>query len=205
MKRGNTKRKNWVVTNRRERYLLIIMCIALLAYACFRFVITPEMQERILRLMNEQISVSNATVNAYMPQPETLASIETVMIRSLPPNYPLQDTVTAYRALVDDGQMMEEEAEDADGVLEAREQIPTVTVSMNFSETTYEQLETMLQAIEDLNKAIVVNEMNITTNDTQITGALMLSLYQIPTLEEEEETIFVEPYPATFGKPNPFE
>ncbi|QRN86071.1 type II secretion system protein M [Clostridia bacterium] len=255
MNKKNTK-NNWMVTNKRERYLLIIMSIALLAYACFRFVISPQMlkaeslqaelgeleiqiaqaqsvidrseelqeeekelrqsladkytvffkeldQAGILRLVDEKIAQSNATVVSYMPQEEILTTVSDSQAEQMPLTYPLSEIADNYKEIMDEAEISEEEISDAE--MAENELIPSVVVLLSYNQTTYPQLKALLQSIKDLNKAVVVQEMAISGSEGTIVGSAKLAFYKIPALEDFEETYFKEASPVAFGKPNPFE
>lgn len=255
MNTKNTK-NSWMVTNKRERYLLIIMIIALLGYACYRFVIAPQMlrtetlqaelgeleiqieqaqsvidrsaelieeekelresladkytvffkdldQAGILRLVDEKIAQSNATIVSYIPQEEVLTTISNIQESQMPLTYPLKEIADRYKLFMEDGQNPEEEISDVE--IAENELIPSLVVSLSYNQTTYPQFKALLQSIKDLNKAVVVQEMAISGSEATIAGSAKLAFYEVPSLVNDEDTYFNEAAPVAFGKPNPFE
>ncbi len=187
-------------------------------------------QERILYKLDSLIVGSGFSVATYTPTPAVAAPITFPAPQFTPMTYPLLDLASksnlslipsqaaqsgspqpAATAATDNTQPVDPAAEQpaaeqpaADTTQIATEAIPTTDITLTFSQTSFEATMAFVKSLENMDKSVIVRNVDITKVGTAIDGQVVLSMYALPKLDDSDKDLlkFLPVIPQ--GKANPF-
>ncbi len=161
-------------------------------------------QSRLLYKLDTLMLNAGITVSSYIPSPETAAPVPLEQGSFLPVNYPLLDLAKEIQPSLHQQEGLS--AEETNGMDEgASDMIPGADITFVFENSTYESVYAFINAVEMMNKTVRLKNIDITKDETGISGQLIFGFYSLPTLEEKkkDELKFDPVLPK--GKANPFQ
>lgn len=166
---------------------------------------------------------------SYLASPETPSQVLVEKGVYAPPQYPLKDLAAKINPNLlettqdgapptdqpqqappaDQNEQSEEQNEQApvdqgQPAVESTDMVLTTDVSVGFNAATYESIYNFIATVEKMNKTVVLKSLNITRDETGLSGQMIFSFYSLPKLDKEQKDglDYTPTIPA--GKANPF-
>lgn len=171
-------------------------------------------QSRLLNKVDALMISAGLPPAAYIPTPEAPSQVPVEQGAYAPPGYPLKDLTLRINPNLEAGLQTETQgsgapaAEGSSGetaaAVESSDMIPGTDVTVGFKTASYESIVNFISSVEKMNKTVVVKNVDISKDETGLTGQLILSFYSLPKLDPDQKDglDFVPAIPK--GKANPF-
>lgn len=164
-------------------------------------------QERILFKLDTLIQQSGLAVKSYSPGDKTVSSILVPKSKYTYTKYPLLNyAIVTNPSLLDSfdkGQAKINKTGSSSTTL-TEESIAQMQININFNNTSYASIMSFIKNLEDMNKAIVVNEIDIHKGETNLSGRIVITIYSLPKVNENENNELIFSPSTSKGKADPF-
>ena len=176
-------------------------------YAAFFYELN---QERILYQLDILIGQSGFPVVSYVPSQSVVSSIVNPKSQFTYTKYPLLNYALVSNSSlinsVDKGQAVTNPNSSTKAATTLTEEsIPTFDITLNYSSASYSSIISFINKLEAMNKAIIIKKIDIHQAETNLSGQIVISIYSMPKVDENESN-YLKFLPSTGnGKVDPFQ
>lgn len=160
-------------------------------------------QAQILTRMDTLMSETKFAVVSYIPTEIAAVQVpvETGLYEAL--KYPLLNMAKQVNAnITEEKSQTEGETTVTEGELE--DMLPNFEITFSFNDATYSSMYDFIESVEDLDKTIQLKNISVTGNEEKISGEIILSLFGLPPVDENNMTDYPVISVTPKGKVNPF-
>lgn len=165
-------------------------------------------QERILYQLDTLLNESNLTVITYQQGSRIISDIAVPTYSDSSVNYTLFELAT----ILNSDLQKEETSSTADGTVDTAQDpnvlpgdaVPYFTITLNFEGASYKTFMDFIGRLEDMNKSIAIDKIDIHEAEVGLNGQIVIAIYSMPKIDPSEST-YLEFLPKTgTGKTDPF-
>ena len=179
----------------------------------------PEIfQPKLIVILDGLIEDSGIKVSSLTFTPRDIGDVNDVASNSslIHPMEPLTESYKLMTATQSAIELLEQIASmTSTGTVQADagnagNEVPAIldkmTVDIEYSATGYEQVKAFIKGLEELNRTLVVNNLNMEDMDNNtLSGTINVTFYALPKLHAQDSEYLDWPYNNLYGKNNPFE
>ena len=160
-------------------------------------------QAQILTRMDTLMSETKFAVDRYIPTETAAAQVPVEMGLYEALKYPLLNMAKQVNAnIAEEKSQTEGETTVTEGELE--DMLPNFEITFSFNDATYSSMYDFIESVEDLDKTIQLKNISINGNEENISGEIILSLFGLPPVDENNMTDYPVISVTPKGKVNPF-
>jgi Tfp pilus assembly protein PilO len=176
-------------------------------------------QSRLLNRVDAIHVGAGLPAQSYLATPETASQVLVEKGVYAPPQYPLKDMAAKINpdmaeAGSPDGQEGSvpagnsqpsgEENPSGQEAVAASDMVLGTDVTVGFNGATYESIYNFIATVEKMNKTVVLKSINISKDETGLTGQLIFAFYSLPKLDPDQKDGLDYSPTIPAGKANPF-
>lgn len=165
-------------------------------------------QERILYKLDTLIQQSGLSVKSYTPADKIVSSISVPQSKYTYTKYPLLnyaiETNSTLLDSFDKGQVTANKTGSSSSSTLTESSIAQMSITINFNNTSYSSIMGFIKKIEDMNKAIIIDEIDIHKGETNLSGRIVITIYSMPKVDENESNELIFSPTTSKGKADPF-
>lgn len=165
-------------------------------------------QERILYKFNDLFTQSGLQVTSYIPEKATVAAITVPLSQYTYTKYPLLNyasQVNSEVSSVDKGQGIKNQTKTSSDDVTSDKSIPSFNLTISFNSATYSSVMNFIKSLESMNKAIIITKVDIKKANVNLSGQILLTLYAMPKVSDDESGYLSFTPSAVTGKTDPFQ
>lgn len=165
----------------------------------------PELnQSKILYQMDTLMINTGFKASSFIPSAPVPTAVVIEQGTYMQPSYPLLDIASRINPDIIKSDSGNQEEAPAAATEESDDMIPAMDIAVNFSNTSFESINSFLAAVEGMKKTVVLRNVSIAEEAEGLQGQLIFSLYSLPRLNNAEKG-YLEFVPVIpLGKTNPF-
>lgn len=165
-------------------------------------------QEKILNKFNDLFTLSGLTVTSYAPEKITVAAITIPSSQYTYNKYPLLNYASQVNpdvSSVDKGQAVKNQAKTSSNDTANDKSIPSFNLTISFNSSPYSAVMNFIKSLESMDKAIIITKVDIKKDDVNLSGQILLTLYAMPKVSDDENGYLSFTPSAITGKTDPFQ
>lgn len=168
-------------------------------------------QSRLLNKVDALMTGVGLPASSYLASPELASQVPIEMGAFTPQEYPLKSLAEKINPDLLEGNNDGSQAAAVNGeaaapaeAVEASDMVPGTDVSVGFAGASYESIYNFIGSVEKMNKTVVLKSVDITKDETGLTGQLVFSFYSLPKLDPDQKDGLDYNPAIPAGKANPF-
>ncbi len=165
-------------------------------------------QEQILNMLDSLIHNNKLNIVSYIASDIAIAPIVAPQSKLALRTYPLLEIASKINPSL--YEMQSPDGKDA-GNSQSEMQlttyaVTTTSITLSFSNTTYESVLNFIQSLENMNKSVLIANLAISKSDSRdtISGNMVLSFYSLPKLNDSDKNLLEFTSIIPRNKVNPF-
>ena len=162
-------------------------------------------QANVLNRLDNMMHATGMTLSSYTPSEVTVSQVLVEKGEYVPTEYPLLSLARNIDPELYEGVNPEQVISASTPSDDSSDSIPCLQLIINYDQIAYETVYSFIDALEDMNKTIIIKNLDFAKNEgTALQGQMVIDLYSLPRFDksQSDELEFTPGIPQ--GKPNPF-
>ena len=164
-------------------------------------------QANILNKFDSLMTGTGFTITSYTPSEVTISQVLTETGVYTHDDYPLLNLAKSIDPELHLEEHPEQTGSDVVASEDSQDRIPCLEVTINYDGPTYETVVAFLDAVERMDKTVVIKSLDFGKADegAGLQGQIILNLYRLPRFDQSQTDELEFTPTAPRGKANPFQ